>query len=59
MGFDRAEAVDRVERLVETVETERMPVPVRELWVYGDLALGLDPIDRLDPVRPEVVDVRR
>ena len=48
MGFDRSEAVDRVERLVETVETERMPVPVRELWVYGDLALGLDPIDRLD-----------
>ncbi|WP_247729473.1 DUF7095 family protein [Halovivax limisalsi] len=48
MGFERAEAVDRVERLVETVETEPMPVPVRELWVYGDLAIGLDPIDRLD-----------
>jgi hypothetical protein len=25
-----------------------LPVPVREVWVYGDVALGLDPIDRLD-----------
>jgi hypothetical protein len=23
-------------------------VPVREVWVYGDVALGLDPVDRLD-----------
>jgi len=48
MSWDRSEAIDRVERLVETVETERMPVPIREVWVYGDLALGLDPLDRLD-----------
>jgi len=34
--------------LVDAVETERMPVPVREVWVYGDLALGVDPVDRLD-----------
>lgn len=47
-SWDRSEAIDRVEQLVETVETEQMPVPVREVWVYGDLALGLDPIDRLD-----------
>ena len=47
-GFTRAEAVERVERLVSTVESEPMPVPVREIWVYGDLALGLDPISRLD-----------
>lgn len=46
--FTREEAVERIERLVETVETEKMPVPVREIWVYGDLALGLDPIERLD-----------
>jgi hypothetical protein len=48
MTFSRAEAVDRVERLVDTVETDPMPVPVREVWVYGDLALGLDPIERID-----------
>lgn len=46
--FTREEAVERIERLVETVEGEEMPVPVRELWVYGDLALGLDPVERLD-----------
>jgi hypothetical protein len=44
----REEAVGRIERLVETIERESMPVPVREVWVYGDLALGLDPIERLD-----------
>jgi len=46
--MERAAAVERVERLVETVERERMPVPVREIWVYGDVALGLDPVERLD-----------
>ena len=46
--FTREAAVERIERLVETVEQEEMPVPVRELWVYGDLALGLDPVSRLD-----------
>jgi hypothetical protein len=25
-----------------------MPVPVREVWVYGDVALGLDPVERVD-----------
>ncbi len=48
MACSRAEAVDRVERLVETVETAQLPVPVREVWVFGDLALGLDPVERLD-----------
>jgi len=47
-GWDRDRAIDRVERLVETVETETMPVPVREVWVFGDVALGLDPVERLD-----------
>ncbi|HET7324971.1 MAG TPA: hypothetical protein VFJ06_11610 [Halococcus sp.] len=46
--FTREAAVERIERLVETVETEILPVPVREIWVYGDLALGLDPVERLD-----------
>lgn len=46
--MDRSEAVDRVERLVETVDSEVMAVPVREVWVFGDLALGIDPVERLD-----------
>jgi len=46
--MDRDSAVNRLERLVEAVESDRMPVPVREIWVYGDLALGVDPVDRLD-----------
>jgi hypothetical protein len=48
MEWSREQAVDRVERLVETVDSELMPVPVREVWVFGDLALGLDPVERLD-----------
>lgn len=44
----RDRAIDRVQRLVETVESERMPVPVREVWVFGDVALGLDPVERVD-----------
>ncbi|MBV0923924.1 hypothetical protein KTS45_06880 [Halomicroarcula limicola] len=48
MSMDRAAAVSRVEDVVATVEAETMPVPVREVWVYGDVALGLDPIERLD-----------
>ncbi|WP_121741326.1 DUF7095 family protein [Natronorubrum halophilum] len=47
-GFERRDAVDRLEELVDTVEEERMPVPVREVWAFGDVALGLDPVDRLD-----------
>lgn len=47
-NWEREQAVARIERLVETVETETMPVPVREVWVFGDLVLGLDPVDRLD-----------
>jgi hypothetical protein len=48
MSMDRAAAVKRVEEIVRTVESETMPVPVREVWVYGDVALGLDPVERLD-----------
>jgi len=46
--MDRDAAVDRVEELVDTVVDEELPVPVREVWVYGDVALGLDPVERLD-----------
>ena len=46
--LDRDAALDRVETLIETVDDDPMPVPVREIWVYGDVALGLDPIERLD-----------
>ncbi|MGA9403285.1 DUF7095 family protein [Haladaptatus sp.] len=46
--MERSAAIEHVEEIVETVENETMPVPVREIWVYGDIALGLDPIDRLD-----------
>ncbi|HKL29285.1 MAG TPA: hypothetical protein VJ898_08455 [Natrialbaceae archaeon] len=48
MSLPRETAIDRAEEIVETVERETMPVPVREVWIYGDVALGLDPIDRLD-----------
>ena len=47
-GLERELAVSRVERIVEKVESERMPVPVREVWVFGDVVLGMDPVDRLD-----------
>ncbi|WP_339102740.1 hypothetical protein [Haloterrigena salinisoli] len=47
-GFPRRDAVDRLEELVDTVASERMPVPVREVWAFGDVALGLDPVERLD-----------
>ncbi|UVE51703.1 hypothetical protein KU306_07490 [Haloferax larsenii] len=46
--MDRDAALDRVEAIVDAVESETLPVPVREVWVYGDVALGLDPLDRLD-----------
>ena len=59
--MDRDAALDRVETIVDYVERATadgrtapdgdpalLPVPVREVWVYGDVALGLDPLDRLD-----------
>lgn len=46
--WERDRAVDRLVNLVRTVERETMPVPIREIWVYGDLALGLDPVDRIE-----------
>ncbi|SMO74853.1 DUF7095 family protein [Halorubrum cibi] len=46
--MDLERAVDRLEAIVDRVEDEEMPVPVREVWAFGDVALGLDPIDRLD-----------
>jgi hypothetical protein len=46
--MERAAALDRVEAMLDTIEEGPMPVPVREVWLYGDAALGLDPVDRLD-----------
>jgi hypothetical protein len=46
--MNRDEAIERVEAILDAVETETMPVPVREVWVFGDVALGLDPVERLD-----------
>jgi len=46
--LSRTAAIDRAVEIVDAVADETMPVPVREVWVYGDVALGLDPIDRLD-----------
>lgn len=46
--MNRDDAIERVAGILDTVESETMPVPVRELWVYGDVALGLDPVERLD-----------
>ncbi|QLD86087.1 hypothetical protein HWV23_10225 [Natronomonas halophila] len=48
MSFSREEAVARLREIVETVRAEPMAVPVREVWVYGDVVLGMDPIERLD-----------
>lgn len=46
--MEREAAVDRVMQLVDAVETDPMPVPIREIWVFGELALGLDPVERID-----------
>jgi hypothetical protein len=46
-GLSRADALAVVEEVLDAVERDPMPVPVREVWVYGDVALGLDPVDRL------------
>jgi hypothetical protein len=48
VSLSRAAAVDRLETLLETVESEPLPVPIREVWILGDVALGLDPVERLD-----------
>ncbi|MGQ4554699.1 DUF7095 family protein [Halobellus sp. GM3] len=46
--MQRASALDRIESVLDRVEAGPLPVPVREVWVYGDVALGLDPIERLN-----------
>jgi hypothetical protein len=46
--MERAAAIDRVEAMLDRIEETPLPVPVREVWLYGDAALGLDPVDRLD-----------
>ncbi|MCU4926250.1 hypothetical protein OB905_09675 [Halobacteria archaeon AArc-dxtr1] len=46
--LSRDRAVKRLSEIVDAVETELMPVPVREVWAFGDVALGVDPVERLD-----------
>jgi hypothetical protein len=48
MPVSRERALAVVDSVLEAVESEPLPVPVREVWVYGDVALGLDPLERLD-----------
>jgi hypothetical protein len=48
MSLSREAAVARLRDIVETVQSEPMPVPVREVWVFGDIVLGMDPVERLD-----------
>ncbi|MES3518062.1 MAG: hypothetical protein PPP58_10400 [Natronomonas sp.] len=48
MSYSRAEAVSRLREIIETIEADPMPVPIREVWVFGDVVLGLDPVERLD-----------
>ena len=46
--MERDAALEWIESMLDVLDDEVMPVPVREVWVYGDVAIGLDPIDRLD-----------
>lgn len=41
-------AIDRLETIVNTVDADETPVPITEVWVFGDVALGLDPVSRVD-----------
>ena len=47
MSYSRREAVDRLRSVVEAVATDPTPVPIREVWAFGDVVLGMDPVDRL------------
>ncbi|GGN13522.1 DUF7095 family protein [Halarchaeum nitratireducens] len=46
--MDRDAALDRVEAVLDAVSDGDLPVPVTECWVYGEVALGKDPLTRLD-----------
>jgi len=46
--MERDAAVDRLAEFVAMVREDELPVPVTEVWAYGDVALGLDPVDRLN-----------
>ena len=47
MSPSRDAAVARFRRPVETIEPDRLSVPVRAVWVYVDAAPGMNPVDRL------------
>lgn len=46
--MERSAAVDRVCSMLDRIEDDVMPVPITEVWVFGELALGLDPVERID-----------
>lgn len=47
-GITRETAVETIERIVSAIESDPMPVPVSELWAYGDVVVGLDPVPRVE-----------
>lgn len=47
-NMDRTAGVEIIDAALKAVRAGDVPVPVTELWVYGDLALGLDPMHRMD-----------
>jgi hypothetical protein len=54
--MDRIAGVEIINGALKAVRAGDVPVPVTELWVYGDLALGLDPMHRMDVyVRKELL----
>lgn len=46
-GIDRERAVAIIERLLDRASGP-LPVPLREIWIAGDIAVGLDPVPRVD-----------
>ncbi|GAD52101.1 hypotheical protein [Halarchaeum acidiphilum MH1-52-1] len=46
--MDRDVALNHVGDVLDAVSDDRLPVPVTECWVYGEVALGKDPLTRLD-----------
>ena len=46
-GIDRERAVATIERMLDRA-SDPLPVPLREIWVAGDIVVGLDPVPRVD-----------
>ncbi|MDZ7745238.1 MAG: hypothetical protein U5K28_01440 [Halobacteriales archaeon] len=46
-GIDRERAVATIERMLDQA-SDSLPVPLREIWVAGDIVVGLDPVPRVE-----------